>query len=141
MKPLVRRILVGGLPVAAALAVIGYLMAELAGGFLSNHPTASDPLGAELAAKAADTFRTRMPLGMAAWGFGLVALYEVVLFVLRGNPPPPTAPPAKAPAPTDAVLKDLLTRADAAGAVPAPAPCPPAGDPDNTRTAEPTPPG
>ena len=59
--------------------------------------------------------RSQVPLSMALWGFGLVAVWEITLFLLRGEPP--AAGAKKQPAPPDEaelLLEELMRQADAA---------------------------
>jgi hypothetical protein len=124
MRPVLLRILKRGLPTAAILAVLGTVMADLAGMWVSSQsPATGDDF--------AQTLRYRMPLAMAAWGFALVAIFEVALTVLRGGKR--TIPARRIPAvPTEdeveQLLNQLLQQADAAEAARAakskPSPCP-----------------
>ena len=128
MRDTLLRILKNGVPTAVILAGLGWLMAEAAGMWVAGQAvTRSDPVGG--GEDVADMFRSRLPLSMAAWGFGIVAAFEVTLGLWRGGKKP-ADPPAAVP-PEDEVeklLNDLLRQAEAAEAArvanPAPAPVP-----------------
>lgn len=131
MKPTLLRILGHGLLTAAALAVAGYGLAEFAGVYLAAQP-GGEKGGAEWAGEITATLRRRLPAGMAAWGFGLVAVFELLLRFVRGEP---VALPAKpvAPDPAEALWNGLLRYSEAAPA------CPP-GPPAENTPAPPAPP-
>lgn len=112
MRTLAVRILRRGLPTAAVLALMGYGMAEFAGIYLAAQPGAERGDG-QWAENVAASLRYRVPLGMAAWGFGLVALFEFLHWLVRGNPPAPAPKSAAAPDATERLLTDLLRRAEA----------------------------
>jgi hypothetical protein len=140
------RILRHGLPAAVILAVVGYLMAEVAGLWVAgNDPgrraaiertdLATQPT-ATPGPDVATALRARLPFTMAAWGFGLVVVFELLLAFWRGGAAPP-APTPPGPATDDEVeklLNQLLQQAEAAEAArqsaatdtppPAPAPTP-----------------
>jgi hypothetical protein len=117
MHPILVRILKQGIPVALVLAVIGYLMAEAGGMFIAMQA------GGESSANAGEhltkTLQRRLPFTMAAWGFGLVVVFELVLGLLRGRKSTPATGPAPAVPTedeTEKLLNQLLQQADAAEA-------------------------
>jgi hypothetical protein len=107
MKLLGKRILVNGLLTAAMLAVVGVGFAELAGFWLMSSAPRRATLDAPVAAApqdpVAESLKTRVPLMMALWGFGFVAVGEVVLHRIRRKkavaistaPPSPSLPVAE----------------------------------------------
>jgi hypothetical protein len=108
MRSTLLRILKHGGVAAGVLAVAGYLLAEVGGVWLAAHPVgrlpdpgAADPVAADL--------RWRLPFGMAAWGFGLVAMFELLGWLIRGTPPPPLAKPAD---PAEKLWADLERHVD-----------------------------
>jgi hypothetical protein len=155
MRVTLVRIAKHGLPTAALLALLGFLMAEMAGIWVASQPAPSAPRAsvespADTAAPAdrPDTvavraLRYQLPLEMAAWGFGLVVLCELWLALWRSKKPP-MHPPGLRP-PTDAEVEELLNQLlqqaeeaeaarKAAAARPAdtPPPCPNPAPADNT---------
>jgi hypothetical protein len=122
-----RRILKSAVPSALILAACGYLIAEVAGSwFEANNTTRTHEPGAIPAA-----LRQRLPLTMAAWGFALVGLYELI----RGlwiRQPTPAPPPAVSSA--EDQLQQLLREAEARNlaATPPPTGCPSPVGADNT---------
>lgn len=110
MRRVFKRIAVHGSLTALALGVIGLLYAELAGVWLAGS-------GVRHTAQADADFdaqlRSRVPLVMAAWGFGFIVFAEAVLFLVRGEP---GAKAAKAVAVNDTaetLLEELLKQAEA----------------------------
>lgn len=155
MHPTLRRILTNGLPAAAFLAVIGFMMAEVTGIWLDSQTPAArpglDPVLAEpppevrtaTGADVTDGLRFRLPAVMALWGFLLVSVFELVLWFWRGprstiTPPPPKAPPKVMDDEVEQLLNQLLQQAEAAeaarGAKPAepPTSAPPPTPPTTT---------
>jgi hypothetical protein len=117
MHPTLVRILKQGIPVALILAAIGYLMAEVGGMFIAMQA------GGESSVNAGEhltrTLQRRLPFTMAAWGFGLVVVFELVLGLVRGRKPTPAPGPAPAVPTedeTEKLLNQLLQQADAAEA-------------------------
>ena len=114
MRRFLHRLLINGLPTAAILAIFGYAFAQFAGmWYVSESGGRHSPVGAD---DIAGTLEWRLPLTMAAWGFGLVALFEAVLSLWRK---PDAAPVRLAPAvdETEQLLLKLLEEAEAAEAV------------------------
>ncbi len=118
------RILKHGVPAALVLAVIGYVMAEMAGAWVSaNVPVRANQEALDLPDDApkpshgdavAETIRNRLPFTMAAWGFGLVVVLELFLRMWRGNPAAvPPKPPTNPNADVEHLLNQLLLQADA----------------------------
>jgi hypothetical protein len=110
MKPTLLRILKNGLVTAAVLAGMGFVAAELGGMYLASQ-TSTNRQDDELNSQAVTALRYQLPLGMAAWGFGLVALFEILLWLVRGNPAPP--PTKRATDTPEKLFDDLLKRAEA----------------------------
>ena len=93
MRQTLRRILKHGTLAALVLAVLGYVMAEVAGMYLATLRSDRSDVDPEWANAIASDLRRRMPFGMAVWGFGLVAVFEFLGWLVRGTPPPPAAKP------------------------------------------------
>ena len=113
MRRFLHRLLMNGLPTAAILAIFGYAFAQFAGmWYVSESGGRHSPVGAD---EIAATLEWRLPLTMAAWGFGLVALFEGVLSLWRKPDP---APIRLTPAvdETEQLLLKLLEEAEAAEA-------------------------
>lgn len=106
------RILKSGVPVALALAGLGYLYATIAGILV----------GSTAGAEVDPDMRVRVPVVMAAWGFGLVAAGELLFGFGRRTAAatPPAAPvePGSGGLDPDVerLLNDLLAQADLARA-------------------------
>ena len=112
MRLFLTQLLKNGLPTAALLAFFGYLFAQFAGmWYASESAGRPSPVGADDIAAALEW---RLPLTMAAWGFGLVALFEGVLSLWRK--PVPSKPAAPAADDTEQLLLKLLEEAEAAEA-------------------------
>jgi hypothetical protein len=113
------RIVVHGLLTAAALAVIGYMYAQLAGMWVDTQsaPRTGPVIADQLAAPAAggDEVTTalawRLPLLMAALGFLLVVAGEGLLSLWR-TPAPPAAAKPTAEQETEALIQKLLKDAE-----------------------------
>lgn len=129
MPPTLIRILKNGLPAAAFLAFVGYLMAEVAGVWFDSQvpPPPVDPSEGRFVPPTGEdvsgTLRFRLPLAMGFWGFLLVAVFELVLRFWRGPNITRTKIPERArgplPPPEDdveALLNQLLQQAEAAEA-------------------------
>ena len=112
MRRYLLKLLKTGLPTAAILALFGYTFAQFAGmWYVSESGGRNSPVGAN---EIAATLEWRLPLTMAAWGFGLVAFFEGILSIWR-KPAPVTL--AVAPVDeTEQLLLKLLEEADAAEA-------------------------
>ena len=121
MRVTLTRILKYGLPTAALLALLGFLMAELAGTWVASQPaptlqpraSVESPANESVMtvrpdAEAVEALRYKLPLQMAAWGFGLVVLCELVLAFWRGQKPPLPGPGLRPP--TDEEVEDLLNQ-------------------------------
>ena len=110
MRPYLLKLLKTGLPTAAGLGVVGYAFARFAGMWYVSEAGGHDsPVGA---AEVARTLEWRLPLAMAGWGFGLVALFEGVLSLWRK--PVPVEPAVPVVDETEQLLLKLLEEADAA---------------------------
>ncbi len=108
------KVLKSGLPTAAILAVCGYVFAQFAGmWYVSEAGGRTLPVGS---GEIADTLEWRLPLTMAAWGFGLIALFEGVLSIWRQ--PAALEVPAEVETvdETEQLLLKLLEEAEAAEA-------------------------
>ena len=145
MRPTAIRILKHGIPAALVLAALGYGMAEVAGLWVSaQQPVQIDRELLETADAAppmnqgdeiSSTLRTRLPFTMAAWGFGLVAVLELLRRMVKGDPAttPPRPPPPDPDAEVEKLLNQLLEQAEAAKAARE-------APPDTTPIIEPPPP-
>ena len=112
MRRYLLKLLKAGVPTAAVLAFFGYAFAQFAGmWYVSEAGGRDSPVGA---AEVARTLEWRLPLTMAAWGFGLVALFEGVLSLWRK--PMPVEPAVPVVDETEQLLLQLLEEADAAEA-------------------------
>ena len=122
MRNLFIRILKHGVPTALALALIGYLFGEVASLWMHAHatprfgsdgtiPTMNDD------ESVAQVYRQRLPMMMAGWGFGLVVVFELLLFLVRGNgtPLPKEVTPTRNDS-TEDLLNQLMAKAEAAEA-------------------------
>ena len=110
MRRYLLKLLKTGLPTAAILALFGYAFAQFAGmWYVSDAGGRESPVGA---VEVARSLEWRLPLTMAAWGFGLVALFEGVLSLWRA--PAPAEPAHPIIDATEQLLLKLLEEADAA---------------------------
>jgi hypothetical protein len=96
MKPVLRRIALHGGLTALLMGVIGFMLAELASVWLATSPGPRPATGGAVAAPDADgtmaaALRQRVPLYMAVWGFGLVAVGELGLYLWRGRKAKPAS--------------------------------------------------
>ncbi|MBA4068213.1 MAG: hypothetical protein C0501_31830 [Isosphaera sp.] len=118
MRPVLRRVAVHGALTALVLGVVGLMLAELASIWLSGHSGTRAATGAPVAADAggdvAAQVRARVPLLMAVWGFGFVAVGETFLHLRRGRRP--AAPPAPPPDPAEKLLEEILAQVEAKAA-------------------------
>lgn len=108
------KVLKSGLPTAAILAVCGYVFAQFAGMWY-----ASEAGGRTLAVgsgEIADTLEWRLPMTMAAWGFGLIALFEGVLSIWRKPAALAVSSETEPVDETEQLLLKLLEEAEAAEA-------------------------
>jgi hypothetical protein len=129
MPPTLSRILKSGLPSAAFLALVGFLMAEVAGIWFDAQvpPPPANPSEGRLQPLTGEdvsgSLRIHLPIAMAVWGFLLVAAFELVLRIWRGPVVEKKKIPERArgslPPPEDdveALLNQLLQQAEAAEA-------------------------
>ena len=109
MSTTATRILRNGLFTAFMLGAVGFVYAHFAGvWFDSKIGDREGPVGS---AEATDALQWRVPLTMAAWGFGLMAFFELFASLCRK----PETPPASALAPdAEVLLLELLDLAEAA---------------------------
>ncbi|MCE9531767.1 MAG: hypothetical protein K8T89_11690 [Planctomycetes bacterium] len=77
MRELVFRILRRGIPVGIALAVMGYIFAEI---FLMMMQ-----MGGAAPIPENNAMRWKTPLSMAGFGVGLLAIFECISFAVRRN--------------------------------------------------------
>jgi len=145
MRPTAIRILKHGISATLVLAGLGYGMAEVAGLWVNaQQPVQSDRELLETAdavppinhgEEISSTLRTRLPFTMAAWGFGLVAVLELLRRMVKGDPAatPPPPPPPDPDAEVEKLLNQLLEQAEAAKAARE-------APPDTTSILEPPPP-
>ncbi|WP_439621433.1 hypothetical protein [Gemmata sp.] len=112
MSPVVKRIAVNGTLAAIFLAVLGYFIANIAVMFLpAAVPGTEDvaPPDDDLAA----TMKVRLPLTLAVWGFGFVAVGELILWAVRGNRPPAVGATQAELDANERIIQELLAKADA----------------------------
>lgn len=117
MRLLMFRIVRNAVIVAFPLALLGYLLAELAGFGLASQPAFSRPRDAVALEELSARMRNRLPFTLAAWGVGLVTAFELLLFLVRGNPAPTPLPDE--PAPHDDLYTNLLKQAETTESAPA----------------------
>jgi hypothetical protein len=146
MHPILVRILKQGIPVALILAVVGFVLAEAAGMWFAMQSAGDSTVRVTVGDTPIDpsanggkdltrALRTRMPLTLAAWGFGIVAVIELLLGLWRGRKP---ATPATPPAEVD--VEKLLQqvgeaeaqRANLSDTPPPGSPCPTPSASENT---------
>ena len=133
MRVTLIRILKHGLPTALLLAVVGYLLGELAAVWVTSQPPSravaqanaetpsktQNPIGPRTDPEVVQALRYELPLRMASWGLGLVIVCELLLSLCRGKSPTrverqPLVPPTDAE--VEALLNQLLQQAEAAEA-------------------------
>jgi len=128
MRGLGRRLLKSAVPAAVILALFGYLLSESAVAWsdanVDKRPGESNNLG--------ESLRGRVPVMMAAWGFGLLVVYEVMrtLWLPAAEPKPAAAAGATVEDQIQQLLRDVAAR-DLAQ-TPPPAGCPSPAGADNT---------
>lgn len=129
MRNLFIRILKHGLPTALALALVGFVLGEVASiwvqgqstqranveaiPYASTQPTTSD------VEPITQGYRQRLPIMMALWGFGLIVVLEFLLFMFRGNGAKQELEPTPTPShkdSTEELLNQLMAKAEAAEA-------------------------
>ena len=132
MRATILRILKNGIPTAVALALLGYMMGGLAGMWFESNQVPRTVNG-NLTANAmpgsgndiTQQLRARLPFTMAAWGFALVTVFELIATVWRGpravsqsNPVAKSAlnPTNDLDPEVEQLLNQLLEQADAARA-------------------------
>lgn len=125
MRYTLLRVLKHGLPTALVLAGIGWVMSEAAGMWLAGQPRTRPQAGVHYDPSApgggtdvAAVLRTRLPFTMAAWGFGIVLTFELLLALWRGESPPekPKAIGVPSEVEVEKLLNELLRQAEAAEA-------------------------
>lgn len=116
MRRVFKRIAISGSLAAVVLGVVGLMFAEVAGTWLTGSGARST---GQADAEFDGVLRARVPLLMAAWGFGLIAAAELLMFAVRGEP---GAKPAAAPKSAsvndtaEVLLEELLRQAEAKAA-------------------------
>jgi hypothetical protein len=117
MRDVYRRIALHGALTAIVLGILGFMLAELASIWLAGSPGTRSATGAPV--EGTDTqgavganLRARVPLLMAAWGFGFVAVGELLLHWWRSRRKPVAAKPPE-PDPAEKLLEELLAQAEA----------------------------
>ncbi len=78
------RILVNGLLAAIPLALVGYLLAHVAGLWAASHDNRASDTGAAIT----DTLARRLPYTLALGGFLFVLIGELILAMWRRSDPP-----------------------------------------------------
>jgi hypothetical protein len=121
MRDVLRRIALHGGLTAIVLAIVGFMLAELATIWLAGSPGVRMSTGEPVAGTDVDDavgarLRTRIPLLMAAWGFAFVAVGELVLHWWRGRKPVVVKPPELDPA--EKLLEELLSQVESKAAAP-----------------------
>lgn len=116
MSPVLKRIAVNGLLTAVVLGMVGVLFAELADLWLVGVNARTAAQNPNEPVKHA--LRNRLPLTMAGWGFGFVIVCELVMGLRRrmksATPAEPRAVTPPAVDPAEALLEELLTKAETA---------------------------
>ena len=112
MSPVVKRIAVNGTLAALFLAVLGYLIANIAVMFLPAAAPGTDEVALP-DDDLADTMKVRLPLTLAAWGFAFVAVGELLLWAVRGNRTPAAGPTRAELDANERIIQELLAKADA----------------------------
>ena len=109
MPTTLARILRHGLIAALMLGCLGFVFAQFAGIWFDHKIGDREaPIGG---AEITDTLQWRVPLTMAGWGFGIVAVIELVGSLWRK----PSKPVEAKPVPdAEALLLELLDQAEAA---------------------------
>lgn len=85
-----------GLPTAAVLAGLGFVLAELSSIWMQIQSPPRMSADESWIWQTQSKLRWQLPLGMAAWGFGLVAIFEAVVTAIRGGARPSEAEPESA---------------------------------------------
>jgi hypothetical protein len=123
MHLLFRRIAIHGLLTAAILAALGYVLAEFASMSITTSAGARGVVKAspEATASVEDADRNlhvNIPLMMALWGFGFVAIIEMIRHQLHRARRAAAAALATPPVPdeTEKLLEELLTQAESKAA-------------------------
>ena len=120
MREVYRRIAINGILTAIILAVVGVVIGEMSATAMQmpvgTRATIKKPEQDAATTAAANELRYRVPVMMAAWGFLVVAGFEVIRHRLRGRrPTPPPAP--SVPDETEKLLEELLSQAEARSGV------------------------
>lgn len=122
MQPVLRRIALHGALTALLLGVIGFMFAELASIWLAASPGTRAATGAPIDSPDADgaiaaKLRNRVPLLMAMWGFGFVAVGEFVLHFWRSRRKSNLVS-VSSPNESEQHLAELLREVDAKATIP-----------------------
>ena len=138
MHELLRRIALHGGLTAFLVGIVGVVLGDMAASSVltpTGARTAAAQSAEETAAleRSAESLRKSVPLAMAIWGFGFVALYEVARHVMRGKKAPAEPPAPPQPDETEKLLEELLSQAEAKSALA------PACDPGMTPAESPVP--
>jgi hypothetical protein len=121
MNELLRRIAVHGGLTAVILAVIGFVLGEMAA-TAQLTPVGTRLPPAEAAAlnaraeQSAAEMRRNVPIAMALMGFVFVAAVEGARHLVRGKAAPDAAPAPRVPDEAEKLLEELLTQAEAKSA-------------------------
>jgi hypothetical protein len=122
MNELLRRIAIHGGLTAILVGIVGVVLGDMAASSVLTPTGARTPAArsAEEAAaleRSAESLRKTVPLAMAIWGFGFVALYEGARHLMRGKKAPTEPPATQQPDETEKLLEELLSQAEAKSAM------------------------
>ena len=110
MRTTFLNILKTGLPTAFVLAVMGYGLSQMAVMWHVDQTGTSQSWAAELS----NSLEYRLPITMAAWGFGVIVICELFRGIWRKPMVTKPAEPVKEVVDAEQLLLQLLDQADAA---------------------------
>ncbi|MBA4186521.1 MAG: hypothetical protein C0467_00740 [Planctomycetaceae bacterium] len=116
MHPVLQRIAINGILTALFLGVIGVMISNIAVTFVPQSADISSGSdgGVNPDQELISQIKTRTPIMLAIWGFGFVAVGEVVLHLWRGRKPAkPAEPTPEERTKTEMMLQELLAKAEA----------------------------
>jgi hypothetical protein len=122
MHELLRRLAIHGGLTAVLVGIVGVVLGDMAASSVltptgARSPAAQSPDEVAALERSAESLRRTVPLAMAIWGFGFVALYEVARHVMRGKKAPAEPPTPPQPDETEKLLEELLSQAEAKSAM------------------------